>query len=312
MSAPCKEADLTVVYGVNDADLTQQHHVVSNASCTTNCLAPVAKTLNDAIGIRHGYMTTVHSYTGDQRPLDTFHNDFFRARAAAANLIPTSTGAARAVGLVLPELAGKLDGAAIRVPTPNVSLIDLKFTAERKTNIDEINDAVRAASSNGMAGILAVNDNLWCRLTSITIPPARPSIWRAPRWSTIPSAALCPGMTMNGLLQPDERHGGCDGAPAVMNASFDNLHSADSADVAGKRVLLRVDLNVPVANGAVTDATRIQRVLPTLKSLTARGAKVIVLSHFGRPKGKPHPDMSLKTVADEMRAMLGGNQSPLC
>jgi len=158
VSAPCKEADLTVVYGVNNADLTQQHHVVSNASCTTNCLAPVAKALNDAIGIRHGYMTTVHSYTGDQRPLDTFHDDFFRARAAAANLIPTSTGAARAVGLVLPELAGKLDGAAIRVPTPNVSLIDLKFTAERKTSIDEINDAVRSASSNGMTGILAVND----------------------------------------------------------------------------------------------------------------------------------------------------------
>lgn len=158
VSAPCKEADLTVVYGVNDAKLTQEHHVVSNASCTTNCLAPVAKTLHDAVGIRHGYMTTVHAYTGDQRPVDTFHSDFFRARAAAANLIPTSTGAARAVGLVLPELAGKLDGAAIRVPTPNVSLIDLKFTAERKTNIEEINDAVRAASANGMAGILAVND----------------------------------------------------------------------------------------------------------------------------------------------------------
>jgi glyceraldehyde 3-phosphate dehydrogenase len=158
VSAPCKDADLTVVYGVNDDKLTQEHHIVSNASCTTNCLAPVAKTLNDAIGIRHGYMTTVHAYTGDQRPVDTFHKDFFRARAAAANLIPTSTGAARAVGLVLPELAGKLDGAAIRVPTPNVSLIDLKFTAERATSAEEINAAVRDAAANGLAGVLAVND----------------------------------------------------------------------------------------------------------------------------------------------------------
>ncbi len=158
VSAPCKDADLTVVYGVNDDKLTQEHHVVSNASCTTNCLAPVAKALNEAIGIRHGYMTTIHAYTGDQRPVDTFHKDFFRARAAATNLIPTSTGAARAVGLVLPELAGKLDGAAIRVPTPNVSLIDLKFTAERKTSIEEINGAVIAVAANGMAGVLAVND----------------------------------------------------------------------------------------------------------------------------------------------------------
>ena len=158
VSAPCKDADLTVVYGVNDGKLSQEHHVVSNASCTTNCLAPVAKTLNEAIGIRHGYMTTIHAYTGDQRTVDTFHGDFFRARSAATNLIPTSTGAARAVGLVLPELAGKLDGSAIRVPTPNVSLIDLKFTAERETSIDEINDAVSAAAANGMSGVLAVND----------------------------------------------------------------------------------------------------------------------------------------------------------
>ncbi len=158
VSAPCKDADFTVVYGVNDEGLNQQHQIVSNGSCTTNCLAPVVKVLNEKIGIDRGYMTTIHSYTGDQRTVDTFHTDCFRARGAASNLIPTSTGAARAIGIVLPEMAGKLDGAAIRVPTPNVSLIDLNFDATRKTSVDEINDAIKQAAGNGLAGVLAVND----------------------------------------------------------------------------------------------------------------------------------------------------------
>ncbi len=158
VSAPCGEADLTVVYGVNHEKLESGHHVVSNASCTTNCLAPVAQALNNSIGIERGYMTTIHSYTGDQRTVDTFHSDFYRARGAASNLIPTSTGAARAVGLVLPEMQGKLDGAAIRVPTPNVSLIDLTFTSARPTTVDEINQAVSNAASNGVQGVLEVND----------------------------------------------------------------------------------------------------------------------------------------------------------
>ena len=133
VSAPAEGADLTVVYGVNDDKLTKDHLVVSNASCTTNCLAPVAKVLNDAIGIEHGFMTTIHSYTGDQPTLDTLHKDLYRSRAAALSMIPTTTGAAKAVGLVLPELKGKLDGSAIRVPTPNVSVVDLKFVAKRDT-----------------------------------------------------------------------------------------------------------------------------------------------------------------------------------
>ena len=133
ISAPAEGADLTVVYGVNDDKLTKEHLVVSNASCTTNCLAPVAKVLNDAIGIEHGFMTTIHSYTGDQPTLDTLHKDLYRARAAALSMIPTTTGAAKAVGLVLPELKGKLDGSSIRVPTPNVSVVDFKFVAKRKT-----------------------------------------------------------------------------------------------------------------------------------------------------------------------------------
>jgi glyceraldehyde 3-phosphate dehydrogenase len=157
VSAPCKNADLTVVYGVNDEKLTQGHHVVSNASCTTNCLAPVASVLNKAIGIERGYMTTVHAYTGDQRTVDTLHKDPYRARAAAMNLIPSSTGAAKAVGLVLPELKGKLDGASVRVPVPNVSLVDLSFTASRPTTKEEINAAITEAAEGPLKGILAAN-----------------------------------------------------------------------------------------------------------------------------------------------------------
>ena len=154
ISAPAKEVDMTVVYGVNHDQLEAHHTVVSNASCTTNCLAPVADVLNKAIGIEKGFMTTIHAYTGDQRPLDTLHSDQRRARACSVSLIPTSTGAARAVGLVLPELEGKLDGTAIRVPTPNVSLIDLKFTAGRETTAEEVNAAIKEASEGHLKGIL--------------------------------------------------------------------------------------------------------------------------------------------------------------
>ena len=157
VSAPADNADLTVVYGVNHDKLTKDHLVISNASCTTNCLAPVVKVLNDAVGIEKGFMTTIHAYTGDQPTLDTMHKDLYRARAAALSMIPTSTGAAKAVGLVLPELNGKLDGVSIRVPTPNVSVVDLKFVAKRATTVKEINEAVQAASASGpLKGILAV------------------------------------------------------------------------------------------------------------------------------------------------------------
>lgn len=158
ISAPGANADRTVVYGVNSDQLTADDIIVSNASCTTNCLSPVAKVLNDLIGIERGYMTTVHAYTGDQPVLDTLHSDPRRARAAALSMIPTSTGAAKAVGLVLPELAGKLDGSAIRVPTPNVSLVDLKFDAGRDTTAEEINAAIKAASEGKLKGVLGYED----------------------------------------------------------------------------------------------------------------------------------------------------------
>src|SRR5271165_1229704 len=158
ISAPGENADLTVVYGVNHDKLTRDHIVVSNASCTTNCLAPLAKVMNDAVGIEKGFMTTVHAYTNDQPSQDQFHKDLYRARAAALSMIPTSTGAAKAVGLVLPELDGKLDGVSIRVPTPNVSVIDFKFVAKRKTSKDEINGAVRRAAEQQLKGILGYTD----------------------------------------------------------------------------------------------------------------------------------------------------------
>ncbi|MGY6547392.1 MAG: type I glyceraldehyde-3-phosphate dehydrogenase [Roseinatronobacter sp.] len=158
VSAPSKGADKTIVYGVNHQTLAASDRIVSNGSCTTNCLAPVAKVLNDAVGISRGFMTTIHSYTGDQPTLDTMHKDMYRARAAAMSMIPTSTGAARAVGLVLPELNGKLDGVAIRVPTPNVSVVDLTFEAARDVTVEDINGAIMAAAQGPLAGILGATD----------------------------------------------------------------------------------------------------------------------------------------------------------
>ena len=158
VSAPCTNADKTIVYGVNDVEINKDDLIISNASCTTNCLAPVAKVLHEKFGIVHGYMTTIHSYTGDQSVLDTFHPDLRRARAAALSMIPTSTGAAKAVGLVMPELSGKLDGTAIRVPTPNVSLIDFKFVSKKRMSVETINKAMTVASkSKNLMGILSVN-----------------------------------------------------------------------------------------------------------------------------------------------------------
>lgn len=158
ISAPSGDADLMVVYGVNSKKLTGEHTVVSNASCTTNCLAPMAKALNDAIGIESGFMTTIHSYTGDQRIVDTAHKDLHRARAGACNMIPTSTGAAKAVGKVLPELNGKLDGVSMRVPTPNVSVVDFKFTTSKPTTIEEVNKAIIGAAGGDLDGVLGTYD----------------------------------------------------------------------------------------------------------------------------------------------------------
>ncbi len=158
ISAPGENSDITVVYGVNHTDITADHKVISNGSCTTNCLAPLAKVLHESMGITKGFMTTVHAYTGDQPTLDRMHKDLYRARAAAMSMIPTSTGAARALGLVLPELDGVLDGSSIRVPTPNVSVVDLTFLAGRDTTAEEVNEVVRAAAAGPLKGVLDYDD----------------------------------------------------------------------------------------------------------------------------------------------------------
>ena len=158
VSAPASGVDLTVVYGVNHQKISKDHLVISNASCTTNCLAPIAMALNNGVGINQGFMTTIHSYTGDQPTLDTMHSDLYRSRAAAGNMIPTSTGAAKAVGLVLPELNGKLDGVSVRVPTQNVSVVDFKFNASRSTSVDEINNIIKVSVNEGLKNILGFTD----------------------------------------------------------------------------------------------------------------------------------------------------------
>ena len=158
VSAPASGADLTVVYGVNHNKISNEHTIISNASCTTNCLAPIAYVLNESIGIENGFMTTIHSYTGDQPTLDTMHSDLYRSRAAAGNMIPTSTGAAKAVGLVLPELDGKLDGVAIRVPTQNVSVVDLKIISKKSTSVEEVNQVIKEASNGKLKNVLGYNE----------------------------------------------------------------------------------------------------------------------------------------------------------
>jgi glyceraldehyde 3-phosphate dehydrogenase len=199
VSAPADGADATIVYGVNHNTLSKDHIVISNASCTTNCLAPVAKVLNDAIGIDKGIMTTIHSYTGDQPTLDTMHKDLYRARAAALSMIPTSTGAAKAVGLVLPELKGKLDGFAIRVPTPNVSVVDLKFIAKKATTKSKRSTPPSRpplmARSRASSATPTIRTS---RSTSTTTPIPRSSTWTRPRSWTAPSCRSCRGTTTNG------------------------------------------------------------------------------------------------------------------
>ena len=199
VSAPADDVDLTVVYGVNHDKLTKDHMVVSNASCTTNCLAPVAKVLNDSVGIDKGFMTTIHSYTGDQPTLDTMHKDLYRARAAALNMIPTSTGAAKAVGLVLPELAGKLDGVAIRVPTPNVSVVDLKFVAKKRDHARTRSTARSSAPpSSSSRASSATPTSPTCPATSTTTRTRACSTWTRPRSWTARWCGSCPGTTTSG------------------------------------------------------------------------------------------------------------------
>ena len=202
VSAPADGADPTVVYGVNHDKLTKDHIVVSNASCTTNCLAPVAKVLHDAVGIENGFMTTIHAYTGDQPTLDTMHKDLYRARAAALSMIPTSTGAAKAIGLVLPELKGKLDGVSIRVPTPNVSVVDLKIVAKRATDAKEINAAMKRAGEQQLKGILGYTTAPLVSIDFNHDPHSSTFAWTRPRCRRQAGARAGLVRQRMGLLEP--------------------------------------------------------------------------------------------------------------
>ena len=259
--------------------------------------------LNDAVGIDKGFMTTVHSYTNDQPTLDQVHKDLYRARAAALNMIPTSTGAAKAVGLVLPELAGRLDGVAIRVPTPNVSVIDFKFVAKRATSKEEINAAVKRAAEQQLKGILGYTDapNV---STDFNHDP-RSSVFHMDQTKSDGRHAGAGDVLVRqrvGLLQPHAGYRG-GGRPAGLSFPAMSFRSLDDADVKGRRVLVRVDLNVPMQDGKVTDATRIEEIVPTVLELAGKGGKVILLSHFGRPKG-PNAKDSLRPVAAELARIL--------
>ena len=258
--------------------------------------------LNDAVGIEKGFMTTIHSYTNDQPSLDQMHKDLYRARAAALRMIPTSTGAAKAVGLVLPDLNGKLDGISIRVPTPNVSVVDFKFIAKRATTKDEINDAIQRAAEQQLKGILGYTDGPNVSIDFNHDPHS--STFHLDQTKVMDGTLRARDVLVRqrvGLLEPHGGHRRRDGEADLKGVPMTAFRTLDDADLKGKRVLVRVDLNVPMENGRVTDATRIERVLPTIREIAEKGGRVVLLAHFGRPKGRDPKD-SLKPVAAVLAA----------
>ena len=305
ISAPAKGEDITIVMGVNDGDYDPAaHHVISNASCTTNCVAPMAKVLDESFGIVRGLMTTTHAYTNDQVILDFPHSDLRRARAAAQNIIPTTTGAAKATALVLPQLKGKLDGIAMRVPVPDGSVTDLVATLNAEPSAAEVNAAFKAAADGPLKDVLVYTDD----------PIVSSDIVGSPASCTFDSLlTMTSGPVVKIIGWYDNEWGyssrlvdlvGLVGSTAVARGAGTRL-TCSTAGVRGKVVIVRSDLNVPLDGSRVSDDGRIRASLPTIQSLADGGARVVVCSHLGRPKGAFEAKYSLAPVAERMSSLLG-------